>query len=66
MSFQATDGRFIFSQLGWVLGAIGTPAPSPQEERERPCGLRGGESLYLSGREGLLSVITCAPELELS
>lgn len=51
VSFWATDGLFIFSRLGWVLGSTGTPAPSPQEERERPCGL-GGWGVPLPQQEG--------------
>ena len=36
VSCWATDGLFIFSQLGWLLDSTDTPAPSPQEEREGP------------------------------
>lgn len=67
MSCWATDGLFIFSQLGWNPSSTDTPAPLPQEEREGPCGLGVGVGSPFSSAGGRsCSVITCAPELGLS
>lgn len=49
VSCCATDGLFIFSQLGWLLSSTDTPAPLPQEEREGP---RGPGESPLPQREG--------------
>lgn len=49
VSCCASDGLFIFSQLGWLLSSTDTPAPLPQEEREGP---RGPGESPLPQREG--------------
>lgn len=66
MRCWATDALFIFSQLGRLLTSTDAPAPSPQEEREGPCGLGRESPFSPSRKEGLLPVVTCAPELRLS
>lgn len=66
VSCWATDALFIFTQLGRLLTSTGAPAPSPQEEREGPRGLGRESPFSPSRKEGLLPVITRAPELRLS
>lgn len=64
MSFWATNGLFIFLQLGLVLCSIGTPVPLPRGQGGALAIGRWG--VPLPQREGLPPVVTCAPQLEWS